>query len=390
MNLHQLDDPTPFEPDDSFRRGVRLKGRALRNRRRRRVGAALATPLVVGAAGLAWVESRLDEVDSIEVAMPGSDLAPGDPVDILVVGTDAGLPDHDGPPNADAIALVRFDTTAGAVRVLPLPRDLDTVTADGTHLRLTNVRAASGPDGLVAAVEQLLTVDGSAPGIDHYLELDTAALAGLVDAAGGVPIHNNSGDGLVDQSSGARLEAGCQVLDGEGFVALARSRRPTDTEGTDLSDGRGDLHRIETNAFIGAGLAEALLSAQPTPEALMAFLGPVVEGLTMDSDLTLRRLAELGWQARNHTNEPGRAPVVFLPVELVTIGDSTSALALADGWPVSLEIWRGTPGSETSSAQGVEIDPESGLPVEAEVPPESDTTAPRGSFGRVTVDPNCR
>lgn len=341
MNLDQLDAPEPFEPDDRFRSDVRRRGRVLRHRRRRRIGAAVTTPVVVAAAALAWVDSRLDRVESIEVAMPGSDVADGGPVDILVVGTDAGLPGQEGEPNADAIALVRFDTAAGAVRVLPLHRDLVAVDGDGMPSRLSNVRASSGPDGLIAAIERLLRSNGEGVGIDHYVELDTAALRGLVDAVGGVPFHNDH-DGLRDELSGLNLEQGCHLLDGEEFVALARSRRPTDANGRDLSNGRGDLHRIESNVTLGASLAASLLAAEPTPEALLTFLGPVVEGMAMDSELSLRRLVDLGWAARNHLNEAGLAPIVLLPVEVDHGGEGGIGLALAEGWEMSLRTWKGT------------------------------------------------
>lgn len=384
MSFEDLDDDRPFEPDGDFRTSVRRRGRAL-HRRRRGIGTAvLASPLLVALVGLVWADRRLDDIDRVDLEVAGPPPGPGEPVDVLVVGTDGreagpgGGGDGSSTPRADAIALVRLDASRGEVRVLPVPRDLLLPSDDGggPSERTSQVRANGGPAGLVAGIERALTVDGVAPGIDHYVELDAAALAEVVDLAGGVAVTTDAP--VRDLRSGARLDAGCQVVDGASFTALTRSRSLEAFDGTawrDVTGGRGDLYRMAINEVLGEGLAVTVLAVEPDPAGLLALLGPIVEGTTLDEDLDVDRLLDWARWARSLPAADGPHGIVVsrLPSRAVTTPEGAVVLEPGFGWEDAVTAWstgdsapRSEPpgtGTEGITTESYVVGPGPGLPI---------------------------
>lgn len=161
------------------------------------------------------------EVDAALDSSPGT----GEPMIFLILGSDSreGLPeDWDGfgtfgGERADVIMLAHVLPDQGRVQLLSIPRDLR-VEIPG-HGR-DKVNAAFAFGGAELAVETLRT-NLDIP-IHHYVEIDFAGFAAIVDAVGGVEIE--FANQARDLKSGLSVAAGSQVLDGRQALAYARSR----------------------------------------------------------------------------------------------------------------------------------------------------------------------
>jgi LCP family protein required for cell wall assembly len=286
MTLDRLDDPTPPEFGGTFRRAVAQR---VRQRRRRRLavgGAASAVVLGVGAVAIRGA-TQLNGIDRIEVAGTGS-VDSSEPQTMLLIGTDGGArldgDRTDIRPRADAVTLVRFDPSAGAVRLLSLPRDLvlppsAANTPEGTSTRLSEVMVEGGVDAVVAFVEQL------GFGVDHVAVLDMAGFRDLVDDAGGIELRFDAP--TRDRMSGLDVPAaGCHHLDGAQALAFVRARHlERQVDGRWVSDGTGDLGRTSRQrAVLSAALVQARSSAVD-PLKLDRWASWAQEHLTLDATL---------------------------------------------------------------------------------------------------------
>ncbi|MCU0282012.1 MAG: LCP family protein, partial [Acidimicrobiia bacterium] len=181
-----------------------------------------------GLGALWWAANRVSgavaTLDSSELGLaqvPG-DL--GDPRTFLLIGSDSredlpedwvGYGDYGG-QRADVIILVQVLPDRGAVQMLSIPRDTK-VTINGTTNRI-NAFFNEGAAQIVDAVSQFAQVP-----IHHYLQVDFAGFAGIVDAVGGIEMTFPFP--ARDLKSKFDLDAGTQNVDGRTALALARSRK---------------------------------------------------------------------------------------------------------------------------------------------------------------------
>lgn len=293
MTLDRLDDPTPPEFGGTFRRAVAQR---VRRRRRRRLavgGAASAVVLGIGAVATRGV-THLNGIDRIEVAGTDS-VDPNEPRSMLLIGTDGGAPldgdRTDVRPRADAVTLVRFDPSAGTVRLLSLPRDLvlprpGAEDPGGSSTRLSEVMVEGGVDAVVAFVEQL------GFGVDHVAVLDMAGFRDLVDDAGGIDVRFDAP--TRDRMSGLDVPAaGCRHLDGAQALALVRARHlERQIDGRWVSDVSGDLGRTSRQrAVLSAALTHLTSSADPL--TLDRWASWAREHLTLDATLDTATIVSL-------------------------------------------------------------------------------------------------
>lgn len=181
-------------------------------------------------------------------------------INLLLVGSDAG-PDRTG-ARTDTMIVASIDTASGRTTLFSLPRNIERAPfppgspmaeqfPDGFRDRsepnsgnyLLNAVYAYGhqfpevaPAGPTAdpglnLLHQTISFMLGIP-IDHYLELNMAGFASIVDALGGVeidvgperiPIGGISPSGRAVEPTGY-IEPGFQTLDGEQALAYARSR----------------------------------------------------------------------------------------------------------------------------------------------------------------------
>jgi LCP family protein required for cell wall assembly len=129
----------------------------------------------------------------------------------------------------------------------------------------------SGADALLTAVGDLTGVT-----VDHYIAIDMAVIADLVNAVGGVPVCLNSATS--DRYAGADFSAGQQVVSGSSALAFIRQRHGLPY---------GDLDRItRLQAFLQS------LAIQLKDADLAKVVAAVQGKVETDPNLDLLGLAE--------------------------------------------------------------------------------------------------
>ncbi len=166
---------------------------------------------------------------------------------ILLVGARKSVWD-----NSDTIRIVRVDFVKPEIVVVPIPRDLvvqlpeDFVerTGFGSPVKLASVNNLGSPAWLYDAdraggallMARVLELNFGVR-IDHYVVIDGLAFDNFINDIGGLQICLPTA--VVDEEQGANFPAGCQVLDGNATVLLARIRKDV-----------GDFGRIERQHLI--------------------------------------------------------------------------------------------------------------------------------------------
>jgi LCP family protein required for cell wall assembly len=180
------------------------------------------------------------------------------------------------------------------VSVLSIPRDtVVTVAGDTSQIGKYNRINATynvGPDQLVQTIEANFGIP-----IEHVVQINFEGFRGAVDAIGG--IYLNFPYPAKDTYTGLNItQTGCQHVNGGYSLAVARSRHyEYFKDGYWQYDGTSDFGRIQRqNAFLKAVINQA--EKQYSPLTLNAFIGSVVQGVTIDSTFTVSDLISLAQQ----------------------------------------------------------------------------------------------
>ncbi len=263
----------------------------------------LAATALIGATFLADFQ--------MEDAGPMPSLAAGDGV-YLIVGSDSreNLPDDldqgffgdFGGARADVIILAQV--VDGRRQLLSLPRDLLVEIPGHGGDKINAAYAFGGPDLLA---ETVANATGIRP--NHYLEVEFAGFAGIIDALGGIELDIPYP--ARDNKSGLVLEPGVQKVDGATALAYARSRSYEEyREGQWVPQGGGDIARaarqreVLTKMMAGASSPSGLVRSPLVVTAIGSHL-------TSDSELTVFDLARTGWDMRSaDVTESMTLPVV--------------------------------------------------------------------------------
>lgn len=254
--------------------------------------AALAAVLALATTGGAWQWSasknaRLNNVaaldrNSSDIRDPGGQY--GDE-DFLIVGLDsrtgdngnmgAGTTDDADGERSDSVMLVNIPANRKRVVAVSFPRDLaitpmqceawnpdtgkygplyDPKTKTYgpktiyTETKLNSAFAFGGPKCLVKEIQKL-----SGLSINHFIAVDFAGFAKMVDALGGVEVCSSTP--LHDYELGTVLEhGGRQVLDGPTALNYVRARQVT-------TEVNGDYGRIKRQQLFVSSLLRSLISA---------------------------------------------------------------------------------------------------------------------------------
>lgn len=253
-------------------------------------GVVRAAGLVHGVLGGA----SLADVQAVAAPQPGSiawKLAHKERVNILVMGY--GGVENDAPWLTDSVMVVSLDGATKRVAEISLPRDLllpmDAFSSGEPVWQKLNVAYEIGMDdadwtgkkpeytgsaGAGRFAEHMVNKVSGLP-IDRYVAVDFKAFRDTVNALGGVqvcldtPLDDNLypdyHDGYI--KGGVHFPAGCQQVDGERALQLARSRHATQPEqATDYGRARRQqllINAIRKKAVSAGGLtkAPALMSA---------------------------------------------------------------------------------------------------------------------------------
>ncbi|MGW4807339.1 LCP family glycopolymer transferase [Kitasatospora sp. NPDC004272] len=270
-----------------------------RTPRRRGTRIALFTlaGLVLVGAGLGGVaywklNGNIHSVDiSGQLGTARPPASTGGAFNVLVLGSDSRSGANGGLAGGDTGDTARSDTAMvvhvnqahTAASVVSIPRDtlVPRPACTGTDgKQVAAVRSAmfnsayevGGPACAVKTAEQLTGMR-----MDHFVEVDFAGFAALIDAIGGVDVTTTVP--IDDRDSGLHLDAGTHHLGGERALAFVRTRHGVG-DGSDL--GRIELQKEMVKAMLGQVGSLGLAS---NPVAMWKLGDKLTNSLTTDSDL---------------------------------------------------------------------------------------------------------
>ncbi|HEY7947319.1 MAG TPA: LCP family protein [Acidimicrobiales bacterium] len=317
------------------RRGAHRKSRRHRGLKRAIVIVGTVLVLLVAAVvGYNWnLFRQIHTVDVKGLADAGTGAESGSENILMVGSTDrCSLPrsdplyqdcvnGHTG-INSDVIMILHLVAATRQVSVLSIPRDTFVPNARAEGANKIDAALVEGPSQLVAAIED----DFGIP-IQHYVELNFASFADVVQAIGGV--HMYFPEPVFDQQVGLLIRTpGCVYLNGGDALKLVRSRElQYKGPGVVSSDPyywthetQSDLARIardhEFLRVLATAVAQKGLGNPITDEQLVGSLAPQVE---MDSALKSHLL---GLASAFHAVNADGVPELTLPIQ---IPDSTAS-----------------------------------------------------------------
>jgi LCP family protein required for cell wall assembly len=304
---------------------------------------------VAVAAGYGDARLQVDKVASVHVSGLAPAPRPGRPMNLLVVGSDTrqrlrrqdrGRFGAAQGQRGDVILLVHLVPASHRAWLLSIPRDLYVPVAGTGGRAKINAALDRGPGQLVQTIQQSLDIP-----IHHYLLVNFDGFREVVDAIGGVSMYfprpvrdDNNGR----NESGLQVpRPGCQRLDGEQALALARSRyyQYQDTAGRWHGDPGTDLGRIRRQqTMLRALAAKAVGRNLANPIRANALVSSVVGSLTKDDRLSMGRAVTLARKFRSF--DPGRMTTITLPVDRAVqrdgvvrrVGQPGFEAGLRNGW----------------------------------------------------------
>ncbi|WP_128379169.1 LCP family protein [Streptomyces cavernae] len=284
------------------------------------VGLTVAGGLALAAAGVGWaywqlnrniesvdIDSALGDDRPARVALAPSPSAstlvsevPSGALNILVLGSDSRSGERNaelgggdsGGARSDTAMIVHLDEGRTGATVVSIPRDTLVTrpscprkSGGSTAVRygamFNSAYEVGGPVCAVKTVESMTNIR-----MDHYIEVDFAGFADLVDALGGVTVTTDTA--ITDEDSRLELAAGEHHLDGTQALAFARTRHGVG-DGSDL--GRIKLQHQLVKALLDQVGSTDLLTS---PTRLYDVARTLTKSLTTDTDLdSLTELAGL-------------------------------------------------------------------------------------------------
>jgi polyisoprenyl-teichoic acid--peptidoglycan teichoic acid transferase len=251
------------------------RGRARTRRRRRgssvgRVVRRLLAIILLGlvAAGVvigvrsAAFNNSVSSASLVSTALLGP-LNGAERVNVALIGY--GGPEHEGPFLADSIVILSVDPTTNTTTAIPVPRDLwiEGVPALPNNGKINEAFSVGYSQGGIDAGGAVLTEALSAATglrVTHWLAIDFAGFSEMVDAVGGVRLHNpvafsytmSEAAFRAGSFDGGSFAAGELHLDGPAALAYARARY------TNVASETGDYARGVRQARVLAALADGL------------------------------------------------------------------------------------------------------------------------------------
>ncbi len=174
----------------------------------------------------------------------------GEPVNLLLIGTDAGLLDGGGtmPARSDVLMLFSFDPVQHKLAIISIPRDTLVDLPEIGYERINAAHVFGGTELTVQMVEELLQTK-----INYYTKVNFESFQALVDAIGGVDYNVEFDMDYEDPYDVppliVHLKAGQQLLDGVAAEGYVRYR----------ADGMGDIGRLGRQRNFMMALAGQLL-----------------------------------------------------------------------------------------------------------------------------------
>ncbi len=344
--------------------------------------------LVLAGGIYGYLRYRLGQVKSINCATCTA-VADGAPYNVLLVGSDSrtgntgaaarafGSTSQVGGQRSDTIKILHVDPASGTARLLSIPRDTYVELSDvpsGSGLATDNkINTAfnDGPGPLVQTIESTFGIP-----IAHFVIVDFNGVIDLVNSVGGIkldfnyPVRDNDNG---NNNSGLNIpRAGCQTLNGNMALALARSRyyQYEERAGYWVYDPTSDLGRIQRqNTIIEAVINKAKSSYNPL--TINAFLGSIVQDITKDNGMSSGTMLALA--QRYHAFSGSSLQTFTLP----TTGGYSSAAGDVEvvEEPAAQQVITQFLGSQPTAVVTAPLDAY-GSPISV---PSAETSSPSGS-----------
>ncbi|MFD5430896.1 LCP family protein [Kitasatospora sp. NPDC127067] len=358
-----------------------------RRRRVLRTAACAFVALVVlgaGAALFAWF--RLNgNIKSVDIDARLGDARPPAATDgsfnILVLGSDSRGGDNGSiaggetgdTARSDTAMVVHINQDHSRAQVVSIPRDTLVTrpdctdpsgrTAPGAKRAMYNSAFESG--GAVCAVKTTEQLTGLR--MDHYLQIDFAGFARVVDAMGGATVTTTVA--IHDKDSGLDLPPGEHHLDGRQALAFVRTRHGVG-DGSDL--GRIELQKQMVKSLLQQVGGNGMLT---NPVKLWSIGDTVTRSITTDSALgSVNSLVGLAQELKGIG--PDQLSMVTLPVETAP-GDPNRVV---EQQPQAGQVWGALRADQAFPSAVVSAQPEN--PAQA-APTAAPSTAARDA-GKAT------
>jgi LCP family protein required for cell wall assembly len=291
-------------------------------RGRLRTGFLVFLALCVGLVGSSYLYfrhqlSRLHRLD-----IPGlADDDKGSVMNVLLVGSDTRetatghVADATGKGDAgtsgqrsDTIMVLHIDPQQQKAAILSIPRDLYVpIPGTGGRDKVNASFSIGGPPLLIQTIKEALGIE-----INHYVELDFAGFARIVDTVGGVKVYVDAP--ARDFMTGLDIPvAGCSELDGYQALAFVRSRYyETYERGRWVPGSNSDIDRIgRQQDFIRRILKKAVSSGLSNPLTLNRLIDIGVENVRVDQQMSTKDITTVARRFRSI--DPDTVDMLTLP-----------------------------------------------------------------------------
>jgi LCP family protein required for cell wall assembly len=221
------------------------------------------------------------DASGIEVTATTPSRSPdaGDAMNFLIIGTDSrDLSVERG--RSDVIVLLHVSDERDRVDLVHFPRDLFVpIAGTGGSSKINAAYAYGGAPLLVQTLQPLVDVP-----VDHVVIVNFDSFKAMTDAIGGVDVQ------VTEASDG--FPTGTMHMDGETGLRFVRER---------YALSQGDISRGERQMqFVKAIMVKALSRDTLTnPARLAGFVDAATTNLTVDQDLRVGEMRDLGFSMRD-------------------------------------------------------------------------------------------
>ncbi len=317
----------------------------------------LAVVTVLAGSGLLYANCKLGSckvvsIDPVALGDGNLDLPEGDRTakNFLITGSDNNAciskdsPFYGGFSNrsgygerSDSLMVVRVNPIDNQAAILSFPRDMWVKQAGSNRSNRINANfEKKNPNRLIRNIKENFGIS-----IDHYINIDFCAFAGIVDAVGGVrvPFTYKAQDKMTGfKVLRARV---CYTFQGDHALAYMRSRHykwfnPKTMKWT--SDGTSDWGRISRQQdFMKRVIRKSLEKAKTNPRVASGILNAALKNIITDDKLSPLTVLQLGQAMKNFNTDtmgsytmPGTGTLVDdMSVILPDLESATSKKILA-------------------------------------------------------------
>jgi LCP family protein required for cell wall assembly len=209
---------------------------------------------------------------------------------------------------SDTMLLVHISKARDKAVMISIPRDTFALIPEHTsktgklipavHSKINSSFNWGGAPLLIQTIEEMTDLK-----IDHYIEINFAGFARIVNSIGGVEVCTKKN--INDPKSHLVLEAGVHTLNGIESLKYVRTRE---------FDGMGDLGRMQRQqAFMSAVLRKATSAGVLlNPVTIASFINSALSAVTTDSELKNSDLIALAKQMKSLSTSSVRTLTVPL------------------------------------------------------------------------------